>query len=190
MRSEPCPGCGATLTLSPQHLERGHIRCERCFADVQLEQGTTGEGPTRTATHLVVRAPSAPARHEWSIARTRDALTIQRRFPATTLVVFGLLFQLAGLLAMAIAAALTEHAFLVYLAIAALGTALITLNGMLTKLRIVVDHDGVTVNGRRLDLAADGTLPDPLPIRRLAPTDARWIRALIDARLAGDRDAP
>jgi len=185
VRNEPCPDCGAAIGIADLQLERKRARCSACALDVRLEIQDVGDGPGRVSSFLALRAPALVPSRRLRVVRGRHRLAIElapdtRIATAATGLVLAVLLVVAGLLGWLP----LVTAGVGFLGVLAAGFALAARET--TQFRIVVENAAVRVNGSVLD--GEVAALEPPPDVELSGEERRWLRDVIAARVAGDRD--
>jgi hypothetical protein len=188
VRPEPCPDCGVAIALTPRALERKRARCPQCALDVRLVRQEHGDGPARTSAYLALEAPAlrpaARLRVERNHARLSIELAPEERIPlATGGFVAGLAMIAAGVAGVVpmVAAAVT------FVALIAVGFVLAAQER--SRLQILVEPTAIEIAGVRRALPTTCADLDLDPGGDITEVELRWVRDVVDARLAGDRDA-
>ena len=188
MRPEPCPDCGAEIALSPRELERGRARCGRCALDVVLVRESHGAGPGRSGSFLTLRAPALQPVARLVVERNHARLAISLA-PASRIA------MATGGLGLGVAVTGAAMAGVVPMVAAAVGFVGLVASGFVLASRersrwsVLVEPAAIEVNGARRGAPPRAAELDLDPGGELSEAELRWVRAVVDARLAGDRDA-
>jgi hypothetical protein len=176
------------VELSARALERGRARCPRCALDVALVREEHGDGPGRTGSFLTLRAPALAPSARLVVERNHARLSLSLA-PASriALATGGLGAGVAVTAAGAAGIVPLALAGVAFLGLVAFGFTLAARER--SALHILVEPTAIDLNGGRRPAPATTAGLDLDPGGHLSEAELRWLRAVIDARLAGDRDA-